>query len=153
MTKRRTSGPLRKVSTLVSNSWCSLTITRWSARRCGGATRGSGPEYRRSRLYRRLCCCGYFEAIAFTSDDRERADQYQVNAARVQALGAATDLSSYFASLNMRAICRQFDSVGRPRIKQLINKTTSLTDGASLPSLRSIEFENAISDNRARPVD
>ena len=70
-----------------------------------------------------LLAAGYFEAIAFTEEDRERASQYQSNAERAQALGIATDLSSYLCSLQMRAIFSPFDSVGRRRIAQLINKT------------------------------
>ena len=70
-----------------------------------------------------LLAAGYFEAVAFTAEDRERANQYQSNAERAQALGAATDLSSYLTSLQMRAIFSPFDSVGRQRITQLINKS------------------------------
>ena len=70
-----------------------------------------------------LLAAGYFEATAFTSEDRLRAAQYQANAARAQSLGAATDLGSYLASLEMRAIVGPFDRVGRNRITQLINKT------------------------------
>jgi FkbH-like protein len=70
-----------------------------------------------------LLAAGYFEAVAFTKEDRERASQYQSNAERAQALGAATDLSSYLSSLQMRAIFSSFDSVGRQRITQLINKS------------------------------
>ncbi len=39
-----------------------------------------------------LMAAGYFESIAFTAEDRLRADQYQANAARAELLGAATDL-------------------------------------------------------------
>ena len=70
-----------------------------------------------------LLAAGYFETVAFTAEDRERANQYQSNAERAQALGAATDLSSYLTSLQMRAIFSPFDSVGRQRITQLINKS------------------------------
>lgn len=70
-----------------------------------------------------LLAAGYFEAVAFTDEDRKRANQYQSNAERAQALGAATDLGSYLGSLQMRAIFSSFDSVGRKRITQLINKT------------------------------
>jgi len=70
-----------------------------------------------------LLAAGYFEPVAFTDEDRERANQYQSNASRAQELGAATDLSSYLRSLKMRAIFGPFDSVGRSRITQLINKT------------------------------
>jgi len=70
-----------------------------------------------------LLAAGYFEAIAFTGEDRYRADQYQANAARAELLGAATDLDSHLRSLEMKAICSPFEPVGRARITQLINKT------------------------------
>lgn len=70
-----------------------------------------------------LLAAGYFEAIGFTLEDRQRAQQYQSNAARAQILGAATDLESYLRSLHMRAVCGPFNEVGRTRIVQLINKT------------------------------
>jgi len=70
-----------------------------------------------------LLAAGYFEAVRFTADDRNRAAQYQNNAARSRLLVASTDLDSYLQSLEMRALCRRFDSVNRARITQLINKT------------------------------
>lgn len=70
-----------------------------------------------------LLAAGYFEAIAFTVEDRQRADQYRANAIRAELLGAATDLESYLRSLQMQANCRPFDRIARARIVQLINKT------------------------------
>ena len=70
-----------------------------------------------------LLAAGYFESIAFTAEDRQRADQYQANAARAELLGAAGDLESYLRSLDMKAVVGRFDSVARARITQLINKT------------------------------
>ena len=70
-----------------------------------------------------LLAAGYFEAIGFTAEDRQRAEQYRANAVRSELLGGATDLASYLQSLGMRAICGPFDSVGRARITQLINKS------------------------------
>lgn len=70
-----------------------------------------------------LLAAGYFETTAFTADDRQRAEQYQANAARVAALGSSTDLESHLKSLRMQALCTSFDALGRARITQLINKT------------------------------
>jgi FkbH-like protein len=70
-----------------------------------------------------LLATGYFEATAFTAEDRHRAEQYQANAARSQVLGAATGLGTYLRSLEMKAICGPFDHIGRLRITQLINKS------------------------------
>lgn len=70
-----------------------------------------------------LLAAGYFEAVQFTAEDRERAQQYQANAARTAALGATTDLGDYLVSLAMEAHVAPFDALGRARITQLINKT------------------------------
>lgn len=70
-----------------------------------------------------LLAAGYFETVVFTSEDRQRAQQYAENAARSESLGAATDLESHLQSLAMRAVCGPFDHIGRARITQLINKT------------------------------
>lgn len=72
---------------------------------------------------RTLLGAGYFEAIGFTEEDRSRASQYQSNAERAPLMGAAADLSSYLTSLQMRASFLPFDSIGRARITQLINKS------------------------------
>ena len=70
-----------------------------------------------------LLAGGYFESVQFTAEDRTRATQYQANAARAVALGATTDLGDYLKSLEMEAFFHSFDSVGRARITQLVNKT------------------------------
>jgi FkbH-like protein len=75
-------------------------------------------------LYARtLAAAGYFEAIAFSAEDRTRAEMYEANARRVSLLGQATDLEAYLASLGMEIIFAPFDRTGRPRISQLINKS------------------------------
>jgi FkbH-like protein len=70
-----------------------------------------------------LLAGGYFEAVQFTDEDRVRAAQYQDNAARTVALGAASDMGAYLESLDMIAHVSRFDEAGRARITQLINKT------------------------------
>ena len=72
---------------------------------------------------RMLMAAGYFEAVAFTADDRERAAMYQANAARAAAVQASGDLDSYLASLDMVCTIRPVDAVSRPRVAQLINKS------------------------------
>jgi len=75
-------------------------------------------------LYPRLLmAAGYFEAVAFTQDDRDRAAMYQANAARAAAVHATGDLDSYLASLEMVCTIRPVDAVSRPRVAQLINKS------------------------------
>lgn len=72
---------------------------------------------------RMLMAAGYFEAVAFTQDDRDRAGMYQANAARAAAVNASGDLDSYLASLDMVCTIAPVDSVSRPRVAQLINKS------------------------------
>jgi FkbH-like protein len=72
---------------------------------------------------RTLAAAGYFEAIAFSEEDRNRAGFYQGNARRVALQNQAADLDAYLASLNMQILFRPFDATGRSRIAQLINKS------------------------------
>jgi len=75
-------------------------------------------------LYARtLAAAGYFEAIAFSPEDAQRADFYQDNARRAALERQAGDVDRYLASLNMRITFSPFDQVGRARITQLINKS------------------------------
>jgi len=75
-------------------------------------------------LYARtLNAAGYFEALAFLAEDRERAGYYQDNARRVALQSQAGDLDAYLKSLDMQITFAPFDEVGRSRIVQLINKS------------------------------
>ena len=75
-------------------------------------------------LYARtLLAAGYFEAVAFSEEDRKRAGFYADNARRVALRGQAGDVETYLASLDMRIVFKPFDAIGRSRIAQLINKS------------------------------
>ena len=75
-------------------------------------------------LYARtLLAGGYFEAVAFSGEDRKRADMYQDNARRVALQRQAGDVDAYLASLRMEITFQPFDETGRARIAQLINKS------------------------------
>lgn len=75
-------------------------------------------------LYARtLLAAGYFEAVAFSEEDKQRATQYQDNARRVALQKQAGDVDAYLASLDMQLTLAAFDATGRPRIAQLINKS------------------------------
>lgn len=75
-------------------------------------------------LYARtLLAAGYFESIRYTTEDRQRANQYQLESARKALLGASSNIEQYLLSLAMKAIFAPFDRLGRGRIVQLINKT------------------------------
>jgi FkbH-like protein len=72
---------------------------------------------------RTLAAAGYFEAVAFSEEDRRRAAFYQGNAERVALAQRVGSLDDFLASLDMTIEFHPFDSVGRQRIAQLINKS------------------------------
>jgi FkbH-like protein len=95
-------------------------------------------------LYARtLLAAGYFEAIAFSGEDRRRAEFYQNNARRVTLQKQAGDVDAYLASLNMRMTLQPFDDTGRARIAQLINKSNQF----NLTTRRYTEADVAAAQN------
>lgn len=70
-----------------------------------------------------LADAGYFEAISFTADDQQRADQYSANAERDAARGATADMGEFLQGLGMSVRFGPFTPTDLPRITQLINKT------------------------------
>jgi FkbH-like protein len=70
-----------------------------------------------------LADAGYFEAVAFTADDRNRAEQYAANAEREALLGAAESMDEFLRGLKMTAVYGPFTPVDHARVVQLINKT------------------------------
>ena len=66
---------------------------------------------------------GWFEAIAFSDDDRKRAEYYSNNSARLSAQQSITNMEDYLRSLDMVAAIGPFDEVSRSRISQLVNKS------------------------------
>ena len=70
-----------------------------------------------------IAAAGYFESLAVTEEDRERAGQYRANIEREQLKTSATDLEGYLRGMGMELMVRPFDAVGLARIVQLINKT------------------------------
>jgi FkbH-like protein len=65
----------------------------------------------------------YFEAAAITSADRERNEQYRVEAQRREHQQGSGSLDEYLASLQMRADVRRIDGADLTRVAQLIGKT------------------------------
>jgi FkbH-like protein len=72
---------------------------------------------------RTLAAAGYFEAIAFASEDLSRAGFYQDNARRLSLQKQVGGVDAYLASLDMTITFQPFDATGRARIVQLINKS------------------------------
>jgi FkbH-like protein len=92
---------------------------------------------------RTLLAAGYFEAVAFSAEDRARADFYQDNAARVALQKQAGDVDAYLASLDMTITFAPFDATGRTRIAQLINKSNQF----NLTTRRYTEAEVAAAEH------
>jgi FkbH-like protein len=72
---------------------------------------------------RTLTAGGYFEAVAFATEDLKRAGYYQDNAKRATLQRQIGGVDAYLASLGMTITFQPFDATGRARIVQLINKS------------------------------
>ena len=70
-----------------------------------------------------LLSAGYFEAVSFLAEDKRRADEYAAESKRVSVLQKAHDFGDYLSELQMVISFAPFDSMGRSRIAQLINKS------------------------------
>ncbi len=67
--------------------------------------------------------CGYFEVTNLSADDAKRGEMYAANAKRAEAEKKFASYDDFLASLEMRAVIGEFDSVHIPRITQLTNKS------------------------------
>jgi FkbH-like protein len=91
-------------------------------------------------LYPRiLAAAGYFEAVSFSQEDRDRAAYYQANAQRAAALSATGNLDDYLASLGMVCSIGRVDAVSRTRSSQLINKSNQFNLTTRRYSEREVE--------------
>lgn len=99
---------------------------------------------------------GWFETVRITHEDRIRAKQYKEQEQRTILKESSPDLASYLKFLKMRAYLAPFDSQGRARITQLINKTNqfNLTDRRFNESqILGFEQDNRIFTLQVRLVD
>ena len=69
-----------------------------------------------------LADAGYFEAVAFTADDRQRREQYAANASR-EAERATQSMDEFLRGLEMSVVCGPVQPVDLARVTQLIGKT------------------------------
>jgi FkbH-like protein len=93
---------------------------------------------------RALAAGGYFETVAFSEEDRQRASFYQDNAKRAAALTATNDIEGYLASLDMKCSIGRVDAISRSRVAQLINKSNQYnltTRRYSEDEVKGIEFD------------
>ena len=65
----------------------------------------------------------FFEPLAITKEDLERASQYRQEASRRELRESVTNMDTYLRSLEMTAIASPFTELDIPRITQLINKS------------------------------
>jgi FkbH-like protein len=65
----------------------------------------------------------FFDVLALTEEDRQRAADYAANAQRATLLETSENLEDFLSSLDMSATVGQFDDPNLPRITQLVNKT------------------------------
>jgi FkbH-like protein len=72
---------------------------------------------------RMLAAAGYFETVAFSDEDRARAELYQSTAERAELMAAASDMGSYLRSLDMVCTIGGVDARNRARVSQLVNKS------------------------------
>ncbi len=70
-----------------------------------------------------LLQCGFFDAISFTEEDRNRGKAYFSEASRRQMRNNAEDLEGYYSSLQMKLEIGRADEFTIPRIAQLCQKT------------------------------
>jgi FkbH-like protein len=70
-----------------------------------------------------LQMAGYFEAVTVSDEDRIRANTYAEEAKRVAVMQSTQTLGDYLSALEMVISFAPFDSLGRQRITQLINKS------------------------------
>jgi FkbH-like protein len=93
-----------------------------------------------------LAEAGYFEAVAFSDDDRRRADQYAANARRESLREIATGMDDYLQGLEMQLAAGPVRPVDSARAVQLINKTNQFN--TTTRRLSDAEFDRFVREPR-----
>jgi FkbH-like protein len=70
-----------------------------------------------------LADAGYFEAVSFTLEDRQRAEQYTANAEREALFELSGNIDDFLKGLQMSVLFGRFSPVNLARVTQLFNKT------------------------------
>ena len=105
---------------------------------------------------RTLAAAGYFEAVAFASEDLKRAGFYQDNAKRANLQKQVGGVDAYLASLDMTITFQPFDATGRARIVQLINKSNQYnltTHRYTDPEVAAAENDSSVFTLQVRLAD
>jgi FkbH-like protein len=92
-----------------------------------------------SEYIRTIMASGYLEHLPLTREDANRADAYRGRATAMALQAETGDYASYLASLKMVLSVRPFDSSGRARIVNLIQKSNQF----NLTTRRRSELEVA----------
>jgi FkbH-like protein len=77
-----------------------------------------------------LADAGYFEAVAFTSEDRQRTEQYAANAERQSLFELSGNLDDFLGNLQMSVVFGPFAGADLGRVTQLFNKTNQFNTTA-----------------------
>ncbi len=85
-----------------------------------------------------LASAGYFEAVAFTADDRRRGVQYAANASRQSFFESSQSLDDFLRGLEMTLATGPIRTVDRERVAQLINKTNQFNPTTRRHSLQDV---------------
>jgi FkbH-like protein len=70
-----------------------------------------------------LADAGYFEAVTFTAEDRQRTEQYAANAERYAFSKASESMEDFLRGLQMSVVFGRFRAADLVRVTQLFNKT------------------------------
>lgn len=70
-----------------------------------------------------LADAGYFESVAFTTDDSRRGEQYLANASREALQKSSQSMDDFLSGLDMSVAFGPFKQVDLARVAQLIGKT------------------------------
>jgi FkbH-like protein len=96
-----------------------------------------------------LADAGYFEAISFTAEDRDRARQYSANAERDAVRATAQSLTDFLRDLAMTVVFGPIEAVDLARAAQLLNKTNQFNTTARRYSAEAVARIAQASENIA----
>ncbi len=91
-----------------------------------------------AQYVRCLADAGYFEAVAFTSDDQQRGEQYAANTARETFIESTQSLDDFLRGLEMSVQFGAFQPLDIARVAQLINKTNQFNPTTRRRSLQEV---------------
>ncbi|HXR17366.1 MAG TPA: HAD-IIIC family phosphatase [Terriglobales bacterium] len=85
-----------------------------------------------------LADAGYFESVAFTTEDARRGEQYSANASRESFLESSQSMDDFLRLLEMSMTFGPFRTVDLARVAQLIGKTNQFNPTTRRHSLEDV---------------